>query len=119
MLAHEVLSVAEVAPLAQVPFQVISGMYDFAEANPVPLFVVFQKVEGFAASSKSVPPTATLKGVEAEPLICSPSVETLARTSGSQPAEPLSPAATITVMPCAAACSHNVSSKASLAKNSH
>src|SRR5271169_512225 len=41
MFEHTVFKVAEVAVLAQPPFQVISGMYDLAE-RPVPLFVVFQ-----------------------------------------------------------------------------
>ena len=58
---------------------------------------------------KSVPPTAILNGVEASPLTARPNVATSKKLllAGSQAAEPLSPAETKPVMPCAEACSHN------------
>src|SRR6266403_3972701 len=93
--------------------QVVSGIYMSADANVGP-FVGLQNwfggVTGCAVASKSVPPTATLKGVEAIPLTARPSTAALGLTplgSGSHPADPLSPVETTTVIPCAAACSHN------------
>src|SRR5579862_2490091 len=92
-------------PLAQVSFHVISGMYPLAEAPLV--FVVFQKFKMLLEFwLKSVPPTAVLNGVEASPLTAKPCVATSGlAVVGSQPAEPLSPEETITVIPCADACS--------------
>src|ERR1700721_614680 len=98
-LPEQTVNVVEVAVLAHESFQVVSGMYDLADSRPVPLFVAAQKVDGFVASSKSVPPTATLNGVEAVPLICSPASEALGKRSGSQAADPVSPLDTSAVMP--------------------
>src|SRR5580692_8221580 len=91
--------------------QVVSGIYISADAN-VGLFVALQYwfggVTGCAEATKSVPPTATLNGVEAIPLTASPFVASFGEFAvGSQPADPLSPVETTTVIPCAAACSHN------------
>jgi hypothetical protein len=58
-----------------------------------------KKLLCFPTSSKSVPPTATLKGVEAVPLTAIPLVATVAVLKSSQPSEPPSPAETITVIP--------------------
>src|SRR6516165_9749143 len=92
-------------------FQVVSGMYFNAELA-VPL-VVLQKpdVEDVVVGSKSVPPTATLYGVDAIPLTATPSIAAFGLApdgSGSHPADPLSPDETATVIPSAAACCHSV-----------
>ena len=102
------LSVVLVAVAAHESFQGISWMYPRADSFPVP-FAVAQKLVCMAAgekSSKSVPPTAVLNGVEAMPLTASPPVATFAVVKSSQPAEPGSPEDTKTLIPCAAACSH-------------
>jgi len=55
----------------QESFQVVSGMYDLAEASVVGslgLAPVLKYVDSVPLSLKSVPPTATLKGVDAMPL---------------------------------------------------
>src|SRR5713101_661409 len=100
-----------VAVLAQESFHVVSGMYPNADAGTggvVDVFAVVQKVAWLLASSKSVPPSATLNGVDANPLTASPCVAAFWFAGpGSQPAEPLSPAEITTVMPSAAACCHN------------
>src|SRR5229473_1300024 len=57
-------------------------------------------------SSKSVPPTAILNGVDAIPFTARPCVAVVCVLKLSQPADPLSPADTVTVIPWAAACSH-------------
>src|ERR1700674_1041828 len=52
-----------------------------------------------------------LNGVDASPLTANPSVAAFCvagAAAGSQPAEPLSPEDTVTVMPSAAACSHKL-----------
>jgi hypothetical protein len=64
---------------AQESFQVISGMYDLAESSAlgllgVELFVVDQYVDQLLRSLKSVPPTATLNGVEASPSTARPEI---------------------------------------------
>src|SRR5207248_11754687 len=92
---------------AQESFQVRSGMYDLADDWDPVAFVVFQYCARFVASSKSVPPTATLKGVEARPLTARPNCAA-PRNAGSHPAEPESPAATMMVIPWAAPCSHRL-----------
>src|SRR4029077_4141671 len=66
-------------------------------------------------SSKSVPPTAMLKGVEAIPLTAIPCVAGDGELKSSQPAVPPSPAETVTVIPWAAACSHSARKKLLLA----
>jgi len=86
---------------AQESFHGISGMYPFAEAGTgavVLVFVVLQKVDCVPESSKSVPPTATLNGVEAVPLTPIPCVALVTLFGSSQPAEPLSPEETDTVI---------------------
>src|SRR5215471_3151211 len=88
-------------------FQGISGMYPIADSCLPALLVEFQKVFCVPASSKSVPPTATLKGVEAVPLTAIPFVALFSLLGSSHPAEPLSPAETETVIPSAAACRHS------------
>ena len=65
----------------------------------------FQYVVQVLYCLKSVPPTAALKGVEASPFTFSPYCAGL--PGSSQPAEPLSPDDTKTLIPCAAACSHS------------
>src|SRR5215470_4591912 len=75
-----------------------------ADAAVVFALVEFQNVFWVPASSKSVPPTATLKGVEAVPLTAMPLVALDSLFGSSQPAEPLSPEETETVIPSAAAC---------------
>ena len=67
---------AMIIAAAQVSFHVLSGMYDFAEAWVVELLVVLQYCDQVVASLKSVPPTATLKGVEASPLTAKPNCAT-------------------------------------------
>ena len=65
-------------------------------------------VKSVARTSKSVPPTATLKGVDASPLTWRPPCACCWVSKSSQPADPASPAATVTVMPCEAACSQKL-----------
>src|SRR5258706_5424160 len=91
---------------AQESFQVVSGMYPLADACPGVVFVVFQYGAGLFLSSKSVPPTATLNGVEANPLTASPLTADVSVFGSSQPADPLSPLAIKTVIPSEAACCH-------------
>src|SRR5580698_10223908 len=86
-------------------FQVDSGIYDFADSVAVP--GVDQKAEGGVPFWKSVPPTATLNGVEANPLIDRPVVAKSFALPWSHTSDPLSPVETTTVIPCAAACSHS------------
>src|SRR3979490_108785 len=74
--------------------------------------VAVQKVAWGPTSSKSVPPTATLNGVDAIPLTAKPDVAAVAVAKRSHPAEPPSPAETVTVIPCAAACSQRLPKKA-------
>src|SRR6267143_2026507 len=105
-----VFRVALVAVAAQESFQVISWIYPRADSLPVP-FVGLQKLDCVPTSSKSVPPTATLNGVEANPLTARPRVATVALVKSSHPAEPASPADTNTVMPSAAACSQSLLKK--------
>src|SRR6266704_4367294 len=97
-VAQTVFKVLLVAVAAQESFQGISGMYPSADSRPVPL-VELQKVVCLPASSKSVPPTATLNDVEAIPLTAKPPVATACVVKSSHPAEPLSPAETIAVIP--------------------
>src|ERR1700730_1866183 len=107
--AH-VAKLVGVAVAAQESFQCLSWMYPRADSLPTP-FVVAQKLDCIGVgekSSKSVPPTAMLNGVEANPLTASPCVAVVAVLKLSQPAVPLSPEDTVTVIPWAAACSHNV-----------
>src|SRR6267143_334944 len=108
-----VLSVVLVAFAAQESFHGISGMYPRADSLPGPFGAggVIQKFACVPTSSKSVPPTATLKGVDAKPLTARPRVAALAVLKLSHPAEPGSPEDTITVMPCAAACSQSALKK--------
>src|SRR6266849_3437983 len=82
-------------------------MYPSADSFPGPFGAggVMQKFAWVPTTSKSVPPTATLSGLEAKPLTARPRVAALAVLKSSHPAEPGSPEDTITVMPCAAACS--------------
>jgi poly-beta-hydroxyalkanoate depolymerase len=82
---------------AQESFHVISGMYDKAEDSVVGLFVLDQYVDQLLTSLKSVPPTATLNGVEAVPLTAKPCWAAVSPLSHAS--EPLSPEATATVMP--------------------
>jgi hypothetical protein len=92
---------------AQESFHVVSGMYPLAEAGTggaVEVFAAFQNVVWLFASSKSVPPMATLNGVDASPLTATPPDAALAGLS--QAADPLSPAEITTVIPSAAACCH-------------
>src|SRR2546428_9236004 len=100
----QTFKLALVAAAAQESFHVVSWMYPRADSFPGP-FVGLQKLGCVPTSSKSVPPTAMLNGVEARPLTASPRVAVVCALKSSQPAEPGSPAATVTVMPCAAACS--------------
>src|SRR6267143_1284358 len=93
-----------VAVAAQESFQVLSGIYPSADVSSGPLLEL-QNCDCLPASSKSVPPTATLNGVEAAPLTPTPLLATVAVLKSSQPSEPPSPAETIAVIPCAAACS--------------
>src|SRR5215470_14447759 len=93
--------------VAHESFHGISGMYPFAEAGTgaaVLVLVASQKVDWVPESSKSVPPTATLNGVEAVPLTAMPFVAFDSLLGSSHPADPLSPAETETVIPSAAAC---------------
>src|SRR6267378_8461536 len=83
-----------------------------ADSRVPAALVVFQKVACVPTSSKSVPPTATLNGVDAIPLTAKPPVADVAVVKSSQPAEPPSPAETVTVIPCAAACSQRLLKKA-------
>src|SRR5215475_4684788 len=99
-----VLVVAVLHPVnpftAQESFHGISGMYPKAEAGTgvvVTVFVVPQNVDCLPASSKSVPPTATLNGVEAVPLTAIPLDALDSELGSSHPAEPLSPVETETV----------------------
>jgi hypothetical protein len=69
-------------------------------------FALFQYVGAVAPSLNSVPPTAMLYGVDAAPFTANPWVAAIPAAALSQPAAPLSPAATSTVMPSAAACCH-------------
>jgi hypothetical protein len=88
---------------AQESFQGISGMYDLADSKVV-VFVVFQYVLLVPAkvSPKSVPPTATLYGVDAHPLTPMPCVAFV--SFASQLAAPSSPAETNTETPSVTAC---------------
>src|SRR5216683_6373699 len=52
----------------QLSFQTFSGMYDLADPPVVGSLEVFQYVLEFAESLNCVPPTATVKGVEASRL---------------------------------------------------
>ena len=97
---------------AQESFHVCSGIYDLTEAWVVVLFVVLQYADKLLKSLKSVPPKATLKGVEATPLTLKPLTATFAGFPWSQVSEPLSPDATLTVIPWAAACSQIALKKA-------
>ena len=51
----------------QFSFQGISGIYDFADSCVTGSLVVFQNCDHWLIWSKSVPPTETLYGVEANP----------------------------------------------------
>jgi len=103
--------------VAHESFHGISGIYPFAEAGTgavVEVIVVSQNVDCVPASSKSVPPTATLNGVDAVPLTAIPWAGFCAvafypadaSEGSSHPADPLSPDDTETVIPSAAACCH-------------
>src|SRR5258707_11292271 len=89
---------------AQESFHVISGIYPLADTCVEAPFVEFQNVDCMLAWSKSVPPIATLNGVDARPLTAMPPAADVAEFGSSHPADPLSPAETTTVIPCAAAC---------------
>ncbi len=85
-------------------------MYCSADPIPVPFVALqywFGGTTGCAEASKSVPPTAVLNGVVAMPLTASPFTAEFVANEESQPADPLSPLDTTTVIPSAAACSHN------------
>src|SRR6267142_316183 len=69
-------------------------------------------------SSKSVPPTAILNGVDAIPFTASPCVAAVAVLKSSHPADPLSPDDTVTVIPWAAACCHRELNNAFVAEPS-
>src|SRR6266704_2994288 len=58
-------------------------------------------------SSKSVPPTAILNGVDASAFTAIPPLAMVCVLKLSHPADPLSPAETVTVIPWAAACSQS------------
>src|SRR5256885_3297533 len=111
-VAQIVFRFALVAAAAQESFHVVSGIYPVTDCCVPAAFVEFQNMVCLPTSSKSVPPTAMLNGVEARPLTARPWFATVAVLKSSQPAEPGSPAETNTVMPCAAACSHNAFKKA-------
>ena len=100
-----------VAVAAHESFHGTSWIYPSADSffPSVELFA-FQKPPLICVptSSKSVPPTAMLNGVDAIPLTASPPAAAVAVLKSSHPAVPLSPAETVTVMPWAAACSHRV-----------
>src|SRR5271163_4262764 len=103
--AHSV-RLAGVAFAAQESFQGISWMYPRADSLPTPL-VGDQKLLCVVKSSKSVPPTAILKGVDAKPDTARPPEAGAGLVKSSHAADPLSPADMVTVIPWAAACSHN------------
>src|SRR5512146_975510 len=65
LVAHE--PVVGEAPPAQLSFQGISGIYDFAESQVPAILVLLKYVDWLPTSLKSVPPTATLNGVDAIP----------------------------------------------------
>src|SRR5215470_2888626 len=88
-------------------FHGTSGMYPIADACVLFVLAEFQKVLVVFTSSKSVPPTATLNGVDAVPLIAMPCVALFSLFGLSHPADPLSPDETETVIPSAAACCHS------------
>src|SRR5262249_37237828 len=92
------------AAAPQERFHGTSGIYPFADSWVPPVFAMFQKVDWFPASSKSVPPTATLNGVEASPSTVRPCEADVCPRPPSHSAGPLSPAETLAVVPCAAAC---------------
>src|SRR5689334_8644055 len=71
------------------------------------LLTSFQNVP--VLSLNCVPPTATLFGVELSPLTAA--TVPFTESAASQPAAPLSPAETNAVIPCVAACAHNVPQK--------
>src|SRR5215472_15412808 len=98
-VAQTVFSVLLVALAAQESFHGISGMYPSADSREPAALVELQNVVWVPTSSKSVPPTATLNGVEAMPLTARPAVAVFSVVKSSHPAEPLSPAETITEMP--------------------
>src|SRR5579859_94618 len=81
-------------------------MYPRADSRVPDALVVPQKVVCVPTSSKSVPPTATLNGVEAKPPTASPKLALDSELKLSQPAEAPSPADINTEIPCAAASSH-------------
>ena len=111
VVASDSVKKSTTAAEAQESLYVLSGMYFRADAKVPAALFAFQKGAGFAMSSNSVPPTATLNGVEAMPLTARPEtagcLEALPETK-SQPAEPWSPLETRTVIPSAAACCHVV-----------
>src|SRR6266852_5620927 len=82
-------------------------MYPSADSLVNGAFVGLQKRFCAFASSKSVPPTAILNGVDASPFTAIPPLAGAGMLKSSQFADPESPEATVTVIPCAAACSHN------------
>ena len=96
-------------PLVQESFHVVSGMYPLAETCVVGSLLEFQYVCGLKKSLKSVPPTATLNGVEAMPLTANPDCAGCGTNPRlrSQPGEPLSPLEMNTVIPWVAACSQS------------
>src|SRR5580658_6545193 len=89
-------------------FHTISGMYPSAVARFDPLFQKVASAPPFTVSLNSVPPTDVLNGVELKPFTASWVRSLAGKTkSGSQAAAPVSPDATKTLIPCAAACSNN------------
>src|SRR6266481_2380505 len=103
----QVVKLAGVAVAAHESFHGTSWIYPRADSRVPTAFVELQKVNWVPTSSKSVPPTAMLNGVDAIPLTASPNVAAVAVLKSSQPAVPLSPADTVTVIPWAAACSQS------------
>src|SRR5258708_36460471 len=99
-------------PVARIPtppgtfalsFHTISGIGPSADDKSA-LLPAAQKIP--APSLNSVPPTATLFGVEARPLTAR--IVPTAALLASQPAAPVSPVLTKAVMPCAAAWVHKL-----------
>ena len=89
-------------------FHAVSGMYPVADASVPVVFAEFQYLAFAPPSLNCVPPTATLLGVDASPPTANPECAGRVSEGSSQSADPASPAATKTEMPCAAACCHRL-----------
>src|ERR1700704_1527169 len=96
-----------IPPASALSFHTISGIGPNAEDRSA-LFAAAQKIP--APSLNSVPPTATLLGVELKPLTAC--TVPIAALFASQPAAPVSPVLTKAVMPSAAAWLHRLFQKA-------